>query len=434
MKAFLHFFFLVTAFFSLLILLTPALQAQTGCSYTWTAQSTGTTAILNSVKAVSSSVCWVSGNSGTIRRTTNGGATWINGNPNPGMISGNVENIEAIDAINAWCSTSPGANTFIYKTTDGGNIWTIVYANTSGFINGIRMVSSVAGYAFGSPLNSTLLWNILVTANGGTTWLPLPTRPQGQAGEQGFNNCVQVSLPNMWFGASLGSVYRSTNGGLNWTNAPTPGIVIYVQALHFNSQMLGLASGTTMDKSTNGGATFFPLPVPGAGNINGIEGSGNDFWFVRGSDIYRSTNAGSNWVLEHNTGITMLAIDFVDNTSGCLEGWAVGYAGTAIKMTGVTVGTVNNQNSIPEIYKLEQNYPNPFNPVTNISFAIPKAGFVRLTVNDLLGRESSVLVNEYKNAGNYSVKFDASNLPSGVYFYKLEAGGFTAVKKMMVLK
>jgi photosystem II stability/assembly factor-like uncharacterized protein len=426
------FFYSVNVFFAFLVFFPSVLQAQPGCSYTWTPQASGTLTVLNSVKAVSGMICWAAGNNGTVRRTTDGGATWIDGNPNPGMIPGNVENIEAIDANNAWCSTSPGPNTFIYKTTNGGNIWTVVYANTGGFINAIKMVSSAAGYAFGSPVSN--LWNILITTNAGTTWLPLPTRPAGSAGEQGFNNCVQVSMPFMWFGASLGSVYRSTNGGINWTSAPTPGIIVYVQALHFNSQTTGFASGTIMDKSTDGGSTFFQLPVPGGGNINGIEGAGNDFWYVRGMDIYRSTNGGDNWTIVHTSVYSLLAIDFIDNTSGCLEGWAAGYGGTVIKMTGLTVSTAHNQNGLPETYKLEQNYPNPFNPVTKIDFSIPQAGFVRLIVNDLLGRESAVLLNEYKNAGNYSVRFDASNLASGVYFYKLETEDFTAVKKMLLVK
>jgi photosystem II stability/assembly factor-like uncharacterized protein len=434
----------IPVIFAIFSLLQPDLFAQSQCSYTWTTQTSGTTSILNSVKAVSPMIAWAGGYNGTVRRTTDGGSTWINANPNSAMINGNVETIEAIDAMNAWCSTSPGPITLIYKTTDGGNIWTQVYAQTSGFINGIRMISSSAGYAFGSPLNSTFLWNILVTSDGGTTWLPLPTRPQGQAGEQGFNNCVQVMMPYMWFGGSFGSVYRSTNGGINWVNVPAPGLAIYVQALHFNSQTgLGLASSTTMDISTNGGTSFTPLAVPGAGNINGIEGAGNELWYVRGENIYKSTNAGVNWALDHNTGITMLAIDFVDNTTGCLEGWAVGYVGTIVKMTGLTVGTPNNQNSLPETYKLSQNYPNPFNPVTKIEFDVPasnstlsgaKGLHVKLTVTDILGKQVAVLVNENKPAGNYSVNFDASNIPSGVYFYKLESGDFTAVKKMVVMK
>ncbi len=91
-------------------------------------------------------------------------------------------------------------------------------------------------------------------------------------------------------------------------------------------------------------------------------------------------------------------------------------------------------NSIPEKFALNQNYPNPFNPVTNITFSIPKAGNVKLVVYDMTGREAAVLANGQLAAGIYNVDFDASKLSSGVYFYRLEAEGFTGVKKMILVK
>ena len=99
-------------------------------------------------------------------------------------------------------------------------------------------------------------------------------------------------------------------------------------------------------------------------------------------------------------------------------------------VTSVTPVVTN----LPDKYLLSQNYPNPFNPVTKINFAIPKSGLVSLKVYDVLGREVSTLVNEVKNAGTYKVEFNASNLSSGMYFYKVSVNGFTDVKKMMLIK
>jgi hypothetical protein len=93
-----------------------------------------------------------------------------------------------------------------------------------------------------------------------------------------------------------------------------------------------------------------------------------------------------------------------------------------------------NNNKIPGDYELEQNYPNPFNPATSISFSIPKAGNVKLVVYDMLGREIITILDEYRKAGDYSVAFDASNLASGVYFYKIISGEFTDTKKMTLIK
>ena len=85
-------------------------------------------------------------------------------------------------------------------------------------------------------------------------------------------------------------------------------------------------------------------------------------------------------------------------------------------------------------WKLSQNYPNPFNPITEIQYLIPEISFVTLKVYDVLGNEIATLVNEEKVTGNYEISFNASNLPSGVYLYKLQAGSFVQTKKMILLK
>jgi len=94
----------------------------------------------------------------------------------------------------------------------------------------------------------------------------------------------------------------------------------------------------------------------------------------------------------------------------------------------------NNISNIPKIYALSQNYPNPFNPVTNIKYQLPKDGLVNLKVYDLLGREIKNIVNEYQKAGYYSYNFNGSNLASGIYFYRIEAGSFVSVKRMVLIK
>ncbi len=89
---------------------------------------------------------------------------------------------------------------------------------------------------------------------------------------------------------------------------------------------------------------------------------------------------------------------------------------------------------IPHEYNLAQNYPNPFNPSTTISYALPEAGMVHLTVFDYLGRGVATLVDEYKEPGYYQANFNASRLSSGIYFCKIQAGKFKAIKKMLLMK
>jgi hypothetical protein len=85
-------------------------------------------------------------------------------------------------------------------------------------------------------------------------------------------------------------------------------------------------------------------------------------------------------------------------------------------------------------FNLDQNYPNPFNPSTNINFSIPESGNVRLAVYNLVGEEVAVLVDGFTQAGFYEATFDASNLPSGIYLYKLQSANSVQTKKMMLLK
>ncbi|HMS33621.1 MAG TPA: T9SS type A sorting domain-containing protein [Ignavibacteria bacterium] len=102
--------------------------------------------------------------------------------------------------------------------------------------------------------------------------------------------------------------------------------------------------------------------------------------------------------------------------------------------SNIVIGIYDNTSSIPEGFVLYQNYPNPFNPVTNLEFGIPDLGFVLLKVYDMLGKEVKTLVNENLKAGKYKIEFDGSNLPSGIYFYKIETGNFITTKKMLLIK
>ncbi|MBK7104210.1 MAG: T9SS type A sorting domain-containing protein [Ignavibacteriae bacterium] len=104
-----------------------------------------------------------------------------------------------------------------------------------------------------------------------------------------------------------------------------------------------------------------------------------------------------------------------------------------------TITNVKDSKVLPEKYSLEQNYPNPFNPTTKIKYTIQSnlknsTTNVKLVVFDILGREVKTLINEKQKSGNYEIIFNARNLASGAYFYKLDAGNFTQVKKMILLK
>jgi len=156
----------------------------------------------------------------------------------------------------------------------------------------------------------------------------------------------------------------------------------------------------------------------------------NNSSYTAYSPVYCSSTTGDYWGRYGD----------LSTASGCgYTAWTsttgpVGKANMKFTMNPGTTAVTPIGTTVPQSYSLAQNYPNPFNPVTKINFAIPKQGFVTLKVYDMLGREVTKLVNEVKQAGTYSVDFDATRLSSGVYFYKLEAGGFVDTKRMVLIK
>ena len=113
---------------------------------------------------------------------------------------------------------------------------------------------------------------------------------------------------------------------------------------------------------------------------------------------------------------------------------AVATHGSGIFTGDIATGISSKGNNIPSDFKLSQNYPNPFNPSTKIDFSLPNSDFVQLNVYNIKGEKVAELVNEQKSAGNYSVTFDASNLASGTYVYRLSTGKSNLTKKMILLK
>jgi hypothetical protein len=121
---------------------------------------------------------------------------------------------------------------------------------------------------------------------------------------------------------------------------------------------------------------------------------------------------------------------FTDNTESSIETDPTNRV--EVRLTRQSKFAENN--IYPSEYKLEQNYPNPFNPLTTISFNLPEDNNVELKIYDILGKEVKVLLNEDLAAGFYDVQFDATNLASGIYFYKLSAGKYTETKKLQLIK
>ena len=151
-------------------------------------------------------------------------------------------------------------------------------------------------------------------------------------------------------------------------------------------------------------------------------------WTQQGSKLVGSGGIGQSKqgssVAISSDGNTAIDGGYGDNTQ----------RGAVWVFTKPIIGIKPISNEIPNGFSLSQNYPNPFNPSTNIGFRIAHFGLVKITIFDVLGREVSNLVDEQLKPGTYEVNFDGTNLPSGVYFYKIEAGNYSETRKMILVK
>jgi photosystem II stability/assembly factor-like uncharacterized protein len=415
-----------TILFAILITISSLAQ-------TWTEQVSGLTTQLTSLSAVDDDNVWACGYSGRVLRTTNGGQNWVsvNGTPIPGTL--NLHSIFAIDANTALVAGS-STSSFLFRTTNAGANWTQVFTETGGFINSVNMGNELAGFMVGDPVGGR--WSLWGTIDGGLTWDSTDFYLAQVGTEAGWNNAFFFDInAGVWFGTNNTRVYKSLSL-VSWTTQVTTGQV-NSYAIWFNNPILGMTGGTALLMTTNAGISWQNVisPLPGTANISGIVGTGLQWWVTRQANlIYYTSNSGLSWATQYTApGAGQYRYiakprSLVFNTL-----YAIRSDGGISKGTFV-VGINPISSQVPNEYSLKQNYPNPFNPSTTIKFSIPKQGFVKLAVFDALGREVSILVNENLNAGNYEIDFNADNLTSGAYFYKLSSGDFVETKKMILVK
>ena len=279
-----------------------------------------------------------------------------------------------------------GSGGTILKTTDGGTNWIPQTSDTTEWLNSVHFTNDTTGWAVGGNGFEGIILN---TTDGGTNW-------NSQTGGTMLPlSSVYFTDDTGWAVGVGGTILNTTDEGTNW-NFQTSGTTEDLYSVQFIDNNTGWAVGTN------------------------------------GAILY-TTNGGTNWNSQiGGTKEGLFSVHFNDNNTG----WTVGDSGTILKTTNGGVSFVEEQ-EIDEIatnYSLTNNYPNPFNPSTKIKYSVPKSSNVVIKVFDILGKEIETLVNEEKQTGTYEITWCAENLPSGIYFYRIQAGDFVETKKMILLK
>ena len=396
------------------------------------------TANLYKIQFISPTTGWAFSNAadtaGTIFKTTNGGTVWAQ--YKLGSTTGSDTKIYDAHMVNenyGWCvNYSPAP----FKTTDGGLTWTEQPLSDAytGYLYGVKMVDTTTGYCIGGGDR------FYKTTNGGTMWNKMTSFSSGLS----HYSIDLVDTNYIAVGSSSGITAFTTNGGSSWALHPTNGFGS-VYAITFDIPTIGQPKAYAAGMY---GAIFQRegVPVPVELNLFTASVNGNSVnlnWSTAteinnsGFEIYRNTNNNLTkigFIKGNGTATQRNQYSFTDAN---LSNGRYSYQLRQIDFDGSSkVYNLSNEVVIgtPMTYSLSQNYPNPFNPSTVIKYSIPQSSLVTLKVYNILGKEVASLVNENKEAGNYTVNFSAKNLSSGVYFYTIKAGNFTQTKKMTIIK
>ncbi|MGE5682701.1 MAG: T9SS type A sorting domain-containing protein [Bacillota bacterium] len=323
---------------------------------------------------------------------------------------------------------------------DSSRTWKTVMGGLPAGYSEINFISDSGSniYAVLNPYTTVLPKRIYYLADKDTNWVQ---RYNGLPDTLAINTLITKGENTVFLGTNNQGIYRSDDKGSNWLKVSTGpkgwniNSFLIVKGEIYTASNLGVF--VSKDNGLNWIAVNNGLP---SGSVWSIVLNKDNNIFALASDttantkrIYYSSDMGQNWSAISNPAVKYGISKIAVNSNGYL--FAID--GNAIHYTSSPVTEVKQSSQMgiqPELFSLSQNYPNPFNPATSISYRIPEAQHVRLTINDILGKEVRVLVNENKASGSYSVQFNAGNLPSGLYIYTLEAGIYKESRKLLLLK
>jgi photosystem II stability/assembly factor-like uncharacterized protein len=379
----------------------------------------------------------------------------------------------------------------VFKTTTSGLSWDTTLYNAGTSVIKMHPHNPAILYVGVGGLDPP--YGILKTTDGGGSWFHADSGIVAN-GKRGvvvieFDSVHPETLYAGTAGFFPGDMYKSTNGGENWTSVGGSGLYggiasIVIDPISTDTIYAGGASGQGLFKSTDGGSTWqlTTLPVGGSGvNGLGIDPMNTSIIYAGLGNIgfYRSTDAGTSWA-EATTGMPQnTAVGFVEvnqitrqvfaavlldsvalfkSTDQAVTWTRMGGLDAAAVVSALTTSPdqshlyvgINNlgvyrinilvsdvpddRTSLPVKATLLQSYPNPFNPTTTIKYDLPTDSPVSLKVYDVLGREVLTLVEGVERSGSHEVVLNASDLSSGVYFYRLKAGDFTNTRRLLLLK
>lgn len=352
--------------------------------------------------------------------STDNGNSWIP--RNSGLTNLYVKSFIEND-INIIIGTSAGG---VFRSSDYGANWSI--AN-----NGLPTRTVNTFFLSGTNLFAGVMEDgVFLSNNNGDNWISvnngLPTRDRDVY-------AFAIRASNLFTGIEDWGVYLSSNNGESWSpvNNGLTDIDVFALAV-IDENIFAGSSGVFL--SSNDGASWIAinngLPITSNRVRTLVVNGTNIFAGFLYHGVYLSTNNGNSWV-DVSDGLTSKRINAL-LVSGTHLFAATDSSVWRRPFAEMITSVQTQKNDFPITYELNQNFPNPFNPSTTITFSLASRSFVFLKVYDALGREVSTLVSEELPAGTYSRQWLCVDFPSGVYFYRLQAGTFSETKKLAILR
>jgi hypothetical protein len=346
--------------------------------------------------------CWAYPANEGMFFSTNGGLNW-----QQSFFGAANDNVFSIAAKNGDSMVFVGTRNGVYRSFNNG-AWIQL-------MSGMPVNSRVRDLAI-SPegyIAAATSSGVYISTNQGNQWQPVAGLATGDTAV--IVSFIDVpgegSQKELKTGTDNGKVYKSTDAFY------TTMALAHVFDVRLEVTFLGSTAALLPTEII----AFFPS-TPGIGGVAASTDGGNN---------YNIINEG----LPDPAPVSAASMTTSGNILNLYTGFFLNQNGGAkiYKRTSV-IGIHSVSTEVPSEFSLSQNFPNPFNPVTNIEFAVPKAGFVKLAVYDITGMEIETLASGQMSAGTYKADWNASGYSSGVYFYKLESGGFTETRKMILVK
>jgi hypothetical protein len=356
------------------------------------------------------------------------GATWTNTG-----LGGRIKSF-AFNGTNIFAGGTDG----VHLSTNNGANWITV---DSGFSN--RNVLSLL-ISNGNLLAGTVS-GIFLSTNEGASWME---------SDSGLTSRIVWSLasfgPYLLAGTYNGHIFRSTDSGISWRQADA-GVISVVGITSIVSMGENVFAGTdggpgglflSADSGNNWSAINQGLPCHA---ISALAVSGNKVFAATtcsdNSGVFLLNGNSANWTFVGDPASMGFFVDALAASDtylfvGACDIYSYPLLSTVWRrpLSEMTTSVEGASDGLPRPFSLAQNCPNPFNPSTTISFSLSKKSFISLKVFDILGREVATIASEEMSVGSYSRLWNATNISSGVYFYRLQAGTFTETKKLLLLK